>query len=167
MREKPGMMTRGAFLAYYGGIYEHSPHFAELIWPQAAGGALDTLEDLAAALAAAVTAAGRDAQLALIRAHPDLAGRMRLSPDSASEQAGAGLDHCTAGELTEFRALNSAYKEKFGFPFIKAVRGFSRSQIRAEFRARLQNDAESEFATALSEIHKIAFLRLSDLAGPA
>ena len=87
-----------------------------------------------------------------------------MSPESTREQAGAGLDHCTAAELEEFLSLNSAYKDKFGFPFIKAVRGFNRQQILAEFRRRLDNDLETEFATALEEIHKIARLRLGDLA---
>ncbi len=156
-------MTQAQFVALYGVVYEHSPHFAEQIWPRAAGGALDTLDGLAGVLKDAVDAAGHEAQLALIRAHPDLAGRVKLSPDSASEQAGAGLDHCTCEELAAFLSLNHQYKEKFGFPFIKAVRGFDRGQILAEFKARLNHDPETEFATALNEIHKIARLRLSDM----
>jgi 2-oxo-4-hydroxy-4-carboxy-5-ureidoimidazoline decarboxylase len=167
MTRKPSAIPRGEFLALYGGVYEHSPHFAERIWPQAAGGALDTLSGLAKALRAAVDASGREAQLALIRAHPDLAGRVKLSPESAGEQAGAGLDHCSPAQLEEFLSLNNAYKAKFGFPFIKAVRGFSRPQILEEFRARLHHDPEKEFATALDQIHRIAHLRLSDLAEPA
>jgi 2-oxo-4-hydroxy-4-carboxy-5-ureidoimidazoline decarboxylase len=164
MRERPAAMARARFLELYGGVYEHSPHFAEAVWPLAASGALDTLDGLAGALKAAVDAAGRDAQLALVRAHPDLAGRVKLSPDSASEQSGAGLDRCSAAELEEFLTLNSSYKAKFGFPFIKAVRGFDRAHILAEFRRRVDNDADSEFAMALGEIHKIARLRLGDLA---
>jgi len=166
MRQKPSTQTRAAFVSLYGGVYEHSPHFAETAWPQAAGGALDTLDGLSGALRSAVETSGRDAQLALIRAHPDLAGRVKLSPESAGEQAGAGLDHCTAAELDEFLALNTAYKAKFGFPFIKAVRGFSRPQILREFRARLDNDPATEFQTALEQIHRIALLRLTDLAEP-
>jgi 2-oxo-4-hydroxy-4-carboxy-5-ureidoimidazoline decarboxylase len=162
MRERPSTIGRERFLALYGGVYEHSPHFAEGVWPLAAGGTLDTLDGLAVALKGAVDTAGRAAQLALIRAHPDLAGRVKLSPDSASEQAGADLDHCTAAELAEFLALNARYKQKFGFPFIKAVRGFARPQILEEFRRRMDNDPEMEFATALAEIHRIARLRLSD-----
>jgi 2-oxo-4-hydroxy-4-carboxy-5-ureidoimidazoline decarboxylase len=164
MRERPSTIGRERFLALYGEVYEHSPHFAEAAWPQAAGGALDTLDGMVAALKDAVVAAGRNAQLTLIRAHPDLAGRVKLSPDSASEQAGAGLDHCTGAEMEEFLVLNARYRQKFGFPFIKAVRGFGRGQILEEFRLRVENDTETEFATALAEIHKIARLRLSDLA---
>jgi len=164
MREPPSAMTHDSFITLYGGVYEHSPHFAESVWPRVAGGELDTLEGLAAALRGAVDAAGRAAQLALIRAHPDLAGRVKLSPDSASEQAGAGLDHCTAEELAAFLALNKEYRGKFGFPFIKAVRGFDRQEILAEFRKRVKNTPDSEFRMALGEIHKIARLRLGDLA---
>ena len=167
MRQKPGAMAREDFIALYGGVYEHSPHFAQSVWSRAEGGGLDTLDHLSGALHAAVEASGHDAQLALIRAHPDLAGRVKLSPESAGEQAGAGLDHCTALELDAFLALNAAYKAKFGFPFIKAVRGFSRPQILEEFRARLDNDTDTEFRTALEQIHRIALLRLTDLAEPA
>jgi OHCU decarboxylase len=105
-------------------------------------------------------------QLTLIRAHPDLADRLRAAPltaQSSAEQAGAGLDACTPEELAEFRRLNDHYKEKFDFPFIKAVRGFNRQQILEEFRRRVAHDPQTEFATALVEIHKIARLRLFDL----
>ncbi len=164
LKAKPSTMTHETFLETYGGVYEHSPHFAAEVWRNIPHESLDTVEGLAHALKSAVEASGNGAQLALIRAHPDLADRARLSPESVSEQAGAGLDHCSAEELAEFRARNGAYKTRFGFPFIKAVRGFSRAQILDEFRRRAGNDPDVEFATALAEIHKIAFLRLSDLA---
>ncbi|HXC54150.1 MAG TPA: 2-oxo-4-hydroxy-4-carboxy-5-ureidoimidazoline decarboxylase [Rhizomicrobium sp.] len=157
-------MTQEQFIAAFCGVYEHSPHFAAEVWATVPHATLDTIDGLANAFKRAVDASGHDAQLGLIRAHPDLADRVRLSAESVSEQAGAGLDNCSPEELTEFRVLNDAYKAKFGFPFIKAVRGFSRRQILAEFRARSGNDADAEFATALREIHKIAFLRLGDLA---
>lgn len=167
MRQKPGTISRDQFLSLYGGVYEHSPHFAAAVWPQAETGALNTLAGLSGALRAAVEMSGQNAQMALIRAHPDLAGRVKLSPESAGEQAGAGLDHCSADELEAFLALNAAYKAKFGFPFIKAVRGYSRPQILQEFRARLDNDPATEFQTALEQIHRIALLRLTDLAEQA
>jgi OHCU decarboxylase len=162
--KRPSEMTEAQFIATYGGLYEHSPHFAQAVWRHTPHADLDGDEGLSQALRGAVESAGRPAQLALIRAHPDLADRARLSRESTAEQAGAGLDNCSAEELAEFRALNSAYKARFGFPFIKAVRGFSRQQILAEFRRRAGNDADSEFRTALDEIHKIARLRLNDLA---
>ncbi len=157
-------MTEAQFVAAYGGLYEHSPHFAQAVWRNIPHTALDTVEGLSHALKAAVEAAGRPAQLALIRAHPDLADRARLSAESVSEQAGAGLDNCSAEELAEFRGLNEAYKARFGFPFVKAVRGFTRGEILAEFRRRAANEPDAEFRTALDEIHKIALLRLNDLA---
>jgi 2-oxo-4-hydroxy-4-carboxy-5-ureidoimidazoline decarboxylase len=164
LRLKPSQMDGARFVATYGGVYEHSPHFAEAVWKTIPHDRLNTVEGLAHALKAAVDAAGKPAQLALIRAHPDLADRVKMSAESVSEQAGAGLDHCTADELAEFRSLNDAYKARFSFPFIKAVRGFSRGEILAEFRRRAGNDPDAEFATALAEIHKIARLRLGDLA---
>jgi OHCU decarboxylase len=164
MKRKPSGLTRDEFVALYGGAYEHSPHFALAVWPKAKTGALDSLAGLADALKAVVDSSGHAMQLALIRAHPDLAGRVKLSPESTGEQAGAGLDHCSAEELEQLLALNNVYKAKFGFPFIKAVRGFSRQQILEEFRARLDNDPKSEFNTALEQIHRIALLRLTDLA---
>ena len=166
LRQAPSRQTRAEFLALYGGVYEHSPHYAGSIFPQAASGALDTLDGLSAALHAAVEASGHAAQLALIRAHPDLANKLRAAPltaASSAEQAGAGLDQCTPEELAEFQRLKALYKEKFGFPFIKAVRGFSRGQILEEFGKRVGQDPQTEFATALNEIHKIARLRLKDL----
>ncbi|MEI9886453.1 MAG: 2-oxo-4-hydroxy-4-carboxy-5-ureidoimidazoline decarboxylase [Rhizomicrobium sp.] len=164
LKAPPSGMTEAQFVAAYGGLYEHSPHFPRAVWRNVPHTALDTVEGLSHALKAAVEAAGHPAQLALIRAHPDLADRARLSAESVSEQAGAGLDNCSAEELAEFRSLNEAYKARFGFPFIKAVRGFTRGQILAELRRRAANDADAEFRTALDEIHKIALLRLSDLA---
>jgi OHCU decarboxylase len=160
----PSRMTEAQFIATYGGLYEHSPQFAQAVWRSTPHAALDSVEGLGQALRAAVESAGRPTQLALIRAHPDLADRARLSQESVAEQTGAGLDNCSVDELAEFRRLNAAYKARFGFPFIKAVRGFSRQQILAEFRRRAGNDPDTEFRTALDEIHKIARLRLNDLA---
>jgi len=164
LRLKPSRIDERRFVTTYGGVYEHSPHFAKAVWANVPHHQLDTVDDLAHALKAAVDAAGKPSQLALIRAHPDLADRVKMSAKSVSEQSGAGLDNCSAEELAEFRSLNAAYKARFGFPFIKAVRGFSRGEILAEFRRRAGNDPDTEFATALAEIHKIARLRLGDLA---
>ena len=104
---------------------------------------------------------------ALIEAHPDLAGRLALSKsltaDSTSEQASAGLDRLTPEELRSFSELNDAYRARFGFPFIMAVKGKSKADILAAFRARLANDADAETTTALAEIDRIAALRLKDI----
>ena len=144
-RTSPSSLDRDGFVALYGGAYEHSPHFAASIWPLAAKGGLDTLDSLAEALRHAVDQSGQGAQLTLIRAHPDLADRLRAAPltaASTAEQAGAGLDVCTPEELMEFHRLNDLYKAKFGFPFIKAVRGFTRAQILEEFRRRVDNEPD-------------------------
>jgi OHCU decarboxylase len=163
---RPSTMTREAFVARFGGIYEHSPWIAEAVWGAAGPGPdCDTVAGLAAAMAAALDAAPRAAKLALIRAHPDLAGKAAvagaLTADSAAEQAGAGLDRCSPEEFARFQQLNAAYKAKFGFPFIIAVRGLGRAAILAAFERRLGNDAQTEFATALGEINRIALLRLA------
>lgn len=158
-------MNKDDFIARYGGIYEHSPWVAE----QAAGIAsdIDDPGELARLMAECVDNAGTEQQLALIRAHPDLAARAQvaeaLTPESAAEQASAGLDQCSKVEFEKFQALNDAYHEKFGFPFVMAVRGRDRQEILEEFSRRLQNDYDLEFETALVEIHKIARQRLEGL----
>ncbi|MBT8108519.1 MAG: 2-oxo-4-hydroxy-4-carboxy-5-ureidoimidazoline decarboxylase [Gammaproteobacteria bacterium] len=150
------------FIARYGGIYEHSPWVAERVAPLAAG--LEDTGRLAELMADCVDNADTEKQLTLIRAHPDLAGRAQvageLTVDSTAEQASAGLDQCSRVEYEKFQALNDAYRQKFGFPFVMAVRGSSRAEILDAFSARLQNDYDEEFETALAEIHKIARLRL-------
>jgi len=155
---------RDEFLLRYGGIYEHSPWVAAEAWPR---GAHLSASELPALFAAVVAAAGRERQLALICAHPDLAGRAavagQLTEASGDEQSSARLDRCTPGELREFQTLNRAYREKFGFPFVMAIRDRTRQEILAAFRARLANGLESEFRTALEEIHKIAKLRFEAL----
>jgi 2-oxo-4-hydroxy-4-carboxy-5-ureidoimidazoline decarboxylase len=153
------------FIARYAGIYEHSPWVAERVASIAAE--LVDAARLAELMADCVDNAATDKQLALIRAHPDLAGKAQvageLTAESTEEQASAGLDQCTKVEYERFQALNDAYKDKFGFPFVMAVRDSSRGEILDAFSARLQNDYELEFETALTEIHKIARLRLGAL----
>ncbi len=168
-RDPPSALNRDGFIARFGGVYEHSPWVAATVWD--AGEAADDPAALADAMARHVDAADEATKLGLLRAHPDLAGRLALdgdlSPDSASEQAGAGLDRCTPEELAEFRSLNAAYLATFHFPFIIAVRGLTRADILAAFRARLRNDRTTEFATALEQVHRIARLRLEAMAGAA
>ncbi len=155
------------FIARYASIYEHSPWVAEQVAPLATE--LDDVDCLATLMADCVDNAATEQQLALIRAHPDLAGKAQiageLTPDSTEEQASAGLDQCSKVEYERFQALNDAYKEKFGFPFVMAVRGSSRAEILDAFGSRLQNDYDLEFETALEEIHKIARLRLEATEG--
>ena len=156
------------FISKYGGVYEHSPWVAESVAADAAD--LDDIDGLAALMVDCVDNAAPEKQLALIRAHPDLAGKAQvageLTPDSTDEQASAGLDQCSKVEFERFQALNDAYKEKFGFPFVMAVRGSSRTEILEAFSDRLRNDYDAEFETALAEIHKIARLRLEAMESP-
>ncbi len=155
-------MNREKFIDIYGGIYEHSPWVAAEVWQ------LGDMSKLAASMKAVVEASGREEKLALLRAHPTLAGRAatsgELSRESAKEQRGAGLDQCSPEEFQELQDLNAAYSKKFGFPFIIAVGGLNRSDILRNFRMRIKNSAENEFATALKEVHKIAKLRLAALS---
>ncbi|MDZ7644716.1 MAG: 2-oxo-4-hydroxy-4-carboxy-5-ureidoimidazoline decarboxylase [Woeseiaceae bacterium] len=157
---------RAAFVARFGGIYEHSAWVAKAAWDR-----VDDPGDLAAvqaAMAACVDEADDARKLALVRAHPDLAGRAAvrggLTRDSGSEQASAGIDQCTPAEYERFRQYNAAYRERFGFPFVMAVRGSNRHAILAAFEERLKNDADTELQRAMTEIHKIARLRLEALA---
>ncbi len=155
-------MAREEFVRRYGGIYEHSPWVAKQSYAQA--GSCDDVNKLAAIFARCVEGASKDKKLALIRAHPDLAGRAAiagdLTDDSSEEQASAGIDQCSPEEFENFQTLNDRYKKKFGFPFVMAVRNSNRRQILAAFAERLDYDIETEFARAIAEIHKIARLRL-------
>ncbi|MDE1153294.1 MAG: 2-oxo-4-hydroxy-4-carboxy-5-ureidoimidazoline decarboxylase [Micavibrio sp.] len=162
LKKTPAAMGRDAFVRAYGGVYEHSPWIAEAVFVEAPNA--DTVEGLHAVMQVAVLAAPHDRLLALIQAHPDLAVApaelSNLTAASISEQTGAGLNQCTPEEFAAFRQLNADYRSKFGFPFIVAVKGLTRGQILAAFRARIQNTPEAEFNAALEEIHKIAKFRI-------
>ena len=163
----PSSLSHSEFLDRFGSIYEHSAWIAEAVWNKGLTEEHDSVGPLADALAAVLDASDDNAKLELIRAHPDLAGkaavRGELTEASTSEQAGAGLDECSAEEFARFQTLNEAYKSKFGFPFILAVKGRDRHEILAAFENRLDNDQANEFQTAIEQIHQIARLRLSDL----
>lgn len=154
---------RSAFTAALGHLFEHSPWVADETWPKRP---FPTIEALHSALCATMRAASRDRQLALIRAHPDLAGRLaqqrQLTAESTREQASAGLDQLTEAQLAEFTRLNAEYQVKFGFPFVICARLNARDAILAAMKTRLGSSAATEFATALGEIEKIARLRLQD-----
>ncbi|MCM2343445.1 MAG: 2-oxo-4-hydroxy-4-carboxy-5-ureidoimidazoline decarboxylase [Alphaproteobacteria bacterium] len=171
LRDRPRMLSEEKFLSIYGGIYEHSPWIAQAAYTRQPALDLDTVEGLHQAMKEAVENADHAHKLALICAHPELACAPAvaetLSKESSLEQKGAGLKECTPEEFSEFQRLNAAYKDKFGFPFIIAVKGLNRTDILQNFRARVSNDLDTEFSTALTQIHKIAFLRLTALAeGP-
>jgi len=157
-------LSRDAFVARLGSIYEHSPWVAEAAWDARPFADLDALHD---AMQSAMLAASVARRQALIDAHPELLGRLeaaRLTESSRAEQASAGLDRCTAEEKARMQALNARYREKFGFPFIVAVRGLDWAGIIDRMEGRLHNDRERELATALAEIGRIARLRLEALS---
>lgn len=160
-------MPEDQFVDRFGGVYEHSPWIATQAWESGLNQGHDTLDGLAALLAAIVDAAPTEQQRALINAHPDLAGKAaqagELTEESSSEQAGAGIDQCSAEEFARFQHFNRAYREKFNFPFIMAVKGANRHQILASFEQRLRNDEQTEFQQALQQIHRIARFRLTDI----
>ena len=159
-------MDRTAFVQRFGGVYEHSEWVAEEAWDGGFLTRVTTAEGLAEQLARVVAGASKDRLLALLRAHPDLAGRLalagKLTASSTHEQASAGLDHCTLEELARFRELNDRYVARFGFPFILAVRGCQRAEILAIFKRRTEQEPEVEFQEALAQVHRIAALRISD-----
>jgi OHCU decarboxylase len=162
---KPSTMSRALFVELFGDVFEHSPWIAESAHQAGLTTAQDTAEGLLGAMAQVLAAATREQKLALIRAHPDLAGRLNLAEltgDSRREQASAGLDGLSEEERDRFLALNDAYREKFGFPFIMAVKGRSKEDVLAAFEERLGHDPGQEFDTALEQIERIALLRLKD-----
>ena len=160
-------LPRVAFVDHFGGVFEHSPWVAEAAFDAGLDGACDTASGLHALMSRAMMAGSEEQKLALIMAHPDLAGRLaragRLTAESTREQASAGLDQLTDEERARFTELNDAYKARFGFPFIMAVKGRSKGEIMDAFERRIAHDRTQEFATALMEISRIALLRLGDM----
>ncbi len=153
-------MDRDSFAAAVGWVYEHSPWVAERAWDRRP---FNSLAALHKEMAAVVEAATPEEQLALIRAHPDLGARARMTAASAGEQAGAGLDRLSAEEFERLHRLNLAYRMRFGFPFLYAVRGSSKEDVLAALEARLNRDPETEHAIALEQIYRIAQFRLEGL----
>ena len=164
---RPTTLSKEAFVAAYGGVYEHSPWIAERAFALELGPVHDTAVGLGNALARAFRSASEDVRLGVLTAHPDLAGKLaeakRLTPASTAEQAGAGLGALTDAERAKFTALNDAYQAKFGFPFIIAVRDHDKAGIVAAFERRLGNDRDSEFRTASAQVERIAAHRLKDM----
>ena len=161
------MIDRGDFLDRFGGVFEHSAFIAERALDAGAVTEPLTAEGVHAALADAFRKASRAEQLGVLTAHPDLAGKLAiaggLTEDSRKEQAGAGLDRLSPQEHARFTELNSAYTEKFGFPFIIAVKGLDKDDILAAFQTRVGNTVDAEFETAKAQVERIALLRLRAL----
>lgn len=152
-------MDRDAFVEALGWIFEGSPWVAERAW---SSGPFRDLDALHAAMVRQVQGATCEEQLALLRSHPDLGTRARISEASSGEQAGAGLQELTAEEFARLERLNRAYKEKFNFPFLFAVKGSTKYDILQALERRLENPADVEFAEALRQVYRIAEFRLRD-----
>ncbi|WP_171125756.1 MULTISPECIES: allantoinase PuuE [unclassified Ruegeria] len=166
-RPKPSEMDRDAFVTAYGGIFEHSAWIAERAYDLELGPAHDTAGGLHNALARMFRSASEQERLGVLTAHPDLAGKLaqakRLTQESTSEQASAGLDALTDAERDAFTDLNTRYTQKFGFPFIIAVRDNNKASILDAFQRRIEQDRDTEFAEACRQVERIAEFRLQDV----
>lgn len=165
--ERPSQMSQARFVERFGGIFENSPWIAERAWQLELGPAHDSAVGLHNALARIFRCASHAERLAVLTAHPDLAGKLaaakRLTPESTHEQASAALDALTDAERATFQQLNADYVSKHSFPFIIAVRDNTKASILAAFRARIGNDTATEFNTACAQVERIAELRLKDI----
>ena len=163
--ERPSRLSEEDFVARFGGVFEHSDWIARRAFADELSPANDTAAGLHAALAFQFRAASEEERLGVLKAHPDLAGKLaaarRLTESSTAEQAGAGLDALTDAERMRFTDLNTRYVETFGFPFVMAVKGFGKDDILAAFEARIANDRATEFETACRQVERIALLRLA------
>ncbi|MBO1038700.1 allantoinase PuuE [Brucella pituitosa] len=163
----PSKASKTDFVARYGGIFEHSPWIAERAYDTGLTELADSASGLHTVLARAFRAASDDEKLGVLCAHPDLAGKLaaakRLTPESTSEQASAGLDALTDDEHKTFTELNDAYTQKFGFPFIIAVKGRNKREILDAFKRRIENSKQTELETASEQVERIALLRLKDI----
>ncbi|MBA4788976.1 MAG: allantoinase PuuE [Rhizobiales bacterium] len=166
----PSRLSRPLFVERFGGVFEHSPWIAEGAYDAGLTSAQDTADGLASAMAAVLRAAPPERQMAVIHAHPDLAGKLAqarlLTAESAQEQASAGLDALTGAERDRFAELNAAYMARFGFVFIMAIRDRSKAEILAAFERRLANGPEAERAEALAQVERIAALRIAQILAP-
>ncbi len=166
-RERPSAMHRARFVECFGGVFEHSPWIAERAFARELGPAHDSAAGLHNALARVFRSAAQEERLGVLKAHPDLAGKLaaadRLTAESTREQASAGLDALTDDERETFEGLNAAYVARHGFPFIIAVRDHDKPGIMAAMQRRIENDRATEFKEACRQVERIAALRLEDM----
>ena len=158
--EEVNQLAQEKFIETVGWVFEHSPWVAERAWhhrPFVSGA------DLSERMNNEVAAASTEEQLALLRAHPDLGTRAKISPSSAAEQSGAGLDQLTTSEYDRLVNLNGAYREKFGFPFLYAVKGADKFAILEVLARRLNSNRADEFQEALRQVYRIARFRLESI----
>ena len=163
----PTQLDRDQFIKIFGWVYEHSPWIAELVYSNGIHNRHNSAEGLHSAMRAIVETADRNSKMALLCAHPDLAGKLgkgdNLTAASKLEQNSADLSNCSPEEFALFQDLNNKYINKFGFPFILAVREYHRAEILEIFKKRIRNKIEIEFIEALMHVHRIALLRLNEI----
>lgn len=152
--------TKERFVDVFGGVYEESPWVTERTWSEQS---FSSIDDLQQAMADTVQNLSQEEQLALLRAHPDLGDRTEMTEESQEEQASAGLDQLHSEQYETFQRLNETYRDKFGFPFIMAVRDESVDTIQEAMEDRIEHSQDEEFQTALDEVNVIAELRLEEL----
>ena len=161
---KPSEMDRATFMRHFGPIYEHSEWVAERAFETGLTEAQDTPAGLARHMEAIVASAPQETQLALLRQHPELAGREAaagcMTASSVDEQSSAGLDSCSAEELATLKQLNRSYDDRFGFPFIMAVSGKTLPEILRAFAERLENAPAAEHSAALEQVSLITRMRI-------
>ncbi|MFD2238382.1 allantoinase PuuE [Aureimonas populi] len=166
---RPSWLEKPVFLRMFDGVFEHSPFIAERAFDKGLHDAHDSAVGLSAALNAVFRTASREERLAVLKAHPDLAGKLALAggltAESTAEQKSAGLDALSAEELARFTSLNTRYQARFGHPFIIAVRGLGKQDILDAFESRMSNTPDEELATAAREVEKIARLRIDAILG--
>ena len=162
MINKINKLSKSEFIKVFANIFENAVWIAEKLYNQKP---FDSFEELSSKMLDIFEAAKKENQLKILRNHPDLANKTKISsltPDSLKEQTSAGLDQCTEEEFNEFKKLNDSYK-KFGFPFILAVKGKTKTEILNNFKKRIYSDSETEFNEAIKQVKQIASLRLNEL----
>jgi len=161
--DKINKLSRSEFVEIFANIFEKSKWIAEKLYNQKP---FDDFKDLCSKMLGIFETAGKETQLKILEAHPDLADKVTvnlLTSNSRSEQSNAGLDQCSEEEFNEFKNLNKSYRQKYGFPFVIAVKGKNKIEILSKFRKRILNSVDEEFSEAIIQIGKIANLRLNEI----
>ena len=156
-------LSRSEFVEIFANIFEKTKWIAEKLYNQKP---FDNFRDLSSKMLGIFETAGKETQLKILGAHPDLADKVTvnlLTSNSRSEQSNAGLDQCSEEEFNEFKNLNKSYRQKYGFPFVIAVKGKNKIEILSEFRKRILNSVDEEFNEAIIQVGKIANLRLNEI----
>ena len=162
MINKINKLPKSEFIKVFANIFENAIWIAEELYNQKP---FDNFEELSSKMLNIFESAEKEKQLKILKDHPDLANKTKISsltPDSLKEQTNAGLDQCTEEEFNEFKKLNDSYK-KFGFPFILAIKGKTKTEILNNFKKRIYSDSETEFNEAIKQVKQIASLRLNEL----